>query len=116
MSDQSCLFCRIVKGEIPSTKVYSDESSYAFRDLNPKAPVHVLIVPKNHIASISDMTPDDEKTIGHLLHVAGQIAESEGVAEKGYRTVINTGENAGQSVFHIHVHLLGGRSLDWPPG
>jgi histidine triad (HIT) family protein len=116
MSEQSCLFCRIVAGEIPATEVYSDAKSVAFRDLNPKAPVHVLIVPRNHISSLSEMTTDDEQEIGHLLRVAGIIAQAEGIAETGYRTVINTGENAGQSVFHIHVHLLGGRGLAWPPG
>jgi len=116
MSEQSCLFCRIVAGEIPAKEVYSDETSIAFRDLNPKAPVHVLIVPRNHISSISEITSDDEQKIGHLFRVAGIIAQAEGISETGYRTVINTGENAGQSVFHIHVHLLGGRGLAWPPG
>jgi histidine triad (HIT) family protein len=116
MADQNCLFCKIVEGGIPAEVIYQDDQSVAFRDINPQAPVHVLIVPRKHVASLSKMTRDDETTVGHLFHVAGEIARQEGVADSGFRTVINTGEGAGQSVFHVHVHLLGGRGLHWPPG
>jgi histidine triad (HIT) family protein len=109
MSD--CLFCKIIKGDIPSTSVYRDEQTYAFRDINPTAPTHILIVPNKHIDSINMMIVDDEPMIGHLFSVAKQIAEQEGLAEKGYRLVVNTNAEAGQTVFHIHLHLLGGRQL-----
>jgi histidine triad (HIT) family protein len=116
MQDKSCLFCRIVADEIPAKKVYTDDHAVAFQDINPQAPVHTLIIPRNHIASLDTMGMEDETTIGHLLHVAAILAREEGIAETGYRTVVNTGEGAGQSVFHVHVHLLGGRQLGWPPG
>lgn len=116
MPETNCLFCRIIEGEVPAAIVYSDDQAIAFRDINPQAPTHVLVVPREHIASLSEMTRHDETTLGHLFHVAGEIARHEGIAEGGYRSVINTGEGAGQSVFHIHVHVLGGRPLHWPPG
>lgn len=111
----SCLFCRIIEGEIPATKVYEDESCIAFRDINPQAPTHVLVIPRKHIASIKDMTADDETLLGHVLMVCGEIAKQENLKD-GFRTVINTGEGVGQSVFHIHAHVLGGRPMAWPPG
>lgn len=109
MSD--CIFCKIIKGEIPSTGVYRDEQTYAFRDIAPAAPIHILIVPQKHIASVNELGADDEQTIGHLFSVAKQIAAQEGLSERGYRLVINTNAEAGQTVFHIHLHLLGGRQL-----
>ena len=109
MSD--CLFCKIIQGDIPSTSVYRDEQAYAFRDIQPAAPTHILIVPQRHIDSINAMTVADEQTIGHLFSIARQIAAQEGLAENGYRLVINTNADAGQTVFHIHLHLLGGRQL-----
>lgn len=109
MSD--CIFCKIVKGEIPSTNVYRDEQVTAFRDLSPAAPTHILIVPNKHIDSVNAMTADDEQLIGHLFFAAKQIAAQEGLAEDGFRLVINTNAHGGQTVFHIHLHLLGGRQL-----
>jgi histidine triad (HIT) family protein len=109
MSD--CIFCKIIKGEIPSTKVYSDEQATAFRDINPVTPTHILIVPNRHIDSINAMSAEDEQTVGYLFSVAKQIAAQEGIAEGGYRLVINTNADAGQTVFHIHLHLLGGRRM-----
>jgi histidine triad (HIT) family protein len=112
----NCLFCRIVAGEISSDIVYRDERSVAFRDINPQAPVHVLVIPQEHIESLDDASQRDEALLGHLLRVAARVANEEGLSETGYRTVINTGAGAGQSVFHLHVHVLGGRSFTWPPG
>ena len=109
MSD--CIFCKIVKGEIPSTNIYRDEQVTAFRDLSPAAPTHILIVPNKHIDSVNAMTVDDEQLIGHLFFAAKQIAAQEGLAEDGFRLVINTNAHGGQTVFHIHLHLLGGRQL-----
>jgi histidine triad (HIT) family protein len=109
MSD--CIFCKIINGEIPSTSVFRDEGTYAFRDIQPAAPTHILIVPTRHIDSINVMGESDEQTIGRLFTVAKQIAAQEGLAERGYRLVINTNADAGQTVFHIHLHLLGGRQL-----
>lgn len=106
-----CIFCKIVKGEIPSTSVYRDEHAYAFRDIQPAAPTHILIVPQRHIDSVNALSAEDEGTIGHLFTVAKQIAAQEGLSERGYRLVINTNAEAGQTVFHIHLHLLGGRQL-----
>jgi histidine triad (HIT) family protein len=111
----SCLFCRIVAGEIPSTPVYQDELSYAFADISPKAPVHILIIPRQHIASMADAGEGERALLGHLHFVAAEIARSHGLIN-GYRIVINTGEDGGQSVDHLHLHLLGGRHLTWPPG
>ena len=109
MSD--CIFCKIINGEIPSTSVFQDEQTYAFRDIAPAAPTHILIVPKQHIDSVNAMTEADEQVIGHLFNVARQIAAQEGLSEPGYRLIINTNANAGQTVFHIHLHLLGGMQL-----
>jgi len=110
-----CLFCKMVAGKIPAKKVYEDESVFAFRDINPQAPTHVLIVPKKHMIGLKEAQPEDAELIGHCQLVAAQIAREEGV-EEGYRTVYNVGRGAGQSVFHLHLHLLGGRHLSWPPG
>ncbi len=110
----SCLFCRIVRREIPAAIVWEDEHTLAFRDVDPKAPTHVLVIPKQHIASLNDTV--DAMAIGRLSIAAAEIAAAEGIAERGYRTVINTGAHAGQSVLHVHLHLLGGRALAWPPG
>ncbi len=106
-----CIFCKIISGDIPSTNVYKDDQVTAFRDINPAAPTHILIVPKKHIDSINVLTVDDEPLIGHLFFVAKQLAAQEGIAEPGYRLVINTGAEAGQTVFHVHLHLLGGRQM-----
>jgi histidine triad (HIT) family protein len=106
-----CIFCKIIAGEIPSTQVYADARVTAFRDINPVAPTHILIVPNQHIASINDLTPEHEATIGYLFTVAKVIAAQEGLAESGYRLTINTGPDGGQVVYHLHLHLLGGRKL-----
>ena len=111
----SCLFCKIVDGSIPSTAVYQDEQSYAFADIGPKAPVHILVIPREHIASLAEAGAHHPALLGHLLWVAAEIAREKGLA-KGYRVVINTGEDGGQTVEHLHLHLLGGRALSWPPG
>jgi histidine triad (HIT) family protein len=116
MADETCLFCRIIRGEIPSTKVYEDPLCYAFDDINPQAPTHVQIIPRKHVATLNDLVVEDEPMVGHLLTVAAQIAAARGISESGYRTVFNCNRAAGQSVYHIHLHLLGGRSLGWPPG
>lgn len=114
MSD--CLFCKFVRKELPTRVVFEDDSCLAFEDINPKAPVHVLLIPKKHIVSIETMAPEDATTLGHLTLISRQIAQSKNVHQSGYRVVINTGPDAGQSVFHIHLHLLGGRPMAWPPG
>ena len=111
----SCLFCKIVDGSIPSTAVYQDDQCYAFADIHPQAPVHVLIAPREHIVSLADTNPDDHPLLGHLLWAAAEIARAKGLP-KGYRVVVNTGPDGGQTVDHLHVHLLGGRPLAWPPG
>jgi len=116
MSGQDCLFCRIVDGEIPADIIYESELALAFRDINPQAPTHVLIIPRRHISTINDLNTGDEELVGSLYLAAKEIAQQEGLADDGYRVVMNCGEGAGQSVFHIHLHLLGGRSLNWPPG
>jgi histidine triad (HIT) family protein len=116
MAEQNCLFCKIAAGEIPAEVVHTDEQTIAFRDINPQAPTHVLVIPRRHIASLKDATPADEGVLGRLLLTAALVAREEGLAEGGYRTVINTGAGAGQSVFHIHAHVIGGRTLTWPPG
>ncbi len=116
MSGDSCIFCRIVEKKIPSKIVYDDGLSTAFEDINPQAPVHLLIVPKRHIPDIQSMTDNDRELIGHLFWVAAKIAAEKGLSGNGYRMVINNGAGAGQSVFHIHLHLLSGRSFHWPPG
>ncbi|HEX8143450.1 MAG TPA: histidine triad nucleotide-binding protein [Pyrinomonadaceae bacterium] len=114
--EQDCLFCRIVAGEMPSDITYQDERCIAFRDINAQAPVHLLVIPREHLDSLDDASQKDEATLGHLLRVAARVANEEGLSESGYRTVINTGAGAGQSVFHLHMHVLGGRPLSWPPG
>lgn len=106
-----CIFCKIIAGEIPSTNVYKDEQTTAFRDINPAAPTHILIVPNKHIDSANFLIADDEQLIGHLFTVAKNLAEKEGIAESGYRLLINTNQEGGQTVFHIHLHLLGGRQM-----
>ena len=111
-----CLFCKIRDGDIPAEIVYKDDDVFAFRDINPQAPIHVLIVPRKHIPTVNDIEPEDAGLIGSLFLAARKIAEEEGIAEEGYRLVMNTNMRAGQTVFHIHLHLLGGRSLTWPPG
>lgn len=111
-----CLFCKIINGEIPSAKVYEDDKVYAFRDIEPQAPVHVLIIPKEHIASANELTEENASVVGHIFAVAAKIAKDEGIAEGGYRIVNNCGEDGGQTVKHLHFHMLGGRSLQWPPG
>jgi histidine triad (HIT) family protein len=111
-----CLFCRIVAGEVPADAVYQDDRSMAFRDINPQAPTHLLVIPRDHIESLDDASQKDESLLGHLLRVAARVANEQGLSEGGYRTVINTGAGAGQSVFHLHLHVLGGRQLTWPPG
>ena len=111
-----CIFCKIVKKEIPSEIVYEDEEMLAFEDINPQAPVHILIIPKKHILMINDIEETDSKLIGDMVLTAKKIAVERGLAEKGYRLVFNNGKNAGQEVFHIHLHLLGGRKFGWPPG
>ncbi len=111
-----CLFCKIVEGEIPADIIYESDTAIAFRDINPQAPTHVLIIPRKHISTINDITAADQELIGTLFMAAKEIAAQEGIADSGYRVVMNCNEGAGQSVFHIHLHLLGGRGLGWPPG
>jgi len=115
-TERDCIFCKIVAGEIPAKLVYEDDRAVAFRDINPQAPTHVLVIPRSHIASLNEAGETDDALLGHLLLVAARVARAEGHAEGGYRTVINTGPDAGQSVFHVHVHVLAGRALTWPPG
>ncbi|HEV2416584.1 MAG TPA: histidine triad nucleotide-binding protein [Terriglobia bacterium] len=110
-----CIFCRIVQREIPAKIVFEDEAALAFEDIRPEAPVHLLVIPKQHIASLSEVTGADQDLIGHLFAVAGNLARERNL-EGGYRTVMNNGAGAGQTVFHLHVHLLGGRAFHWPPG
>ena len=111
-----CLFCKIVAGEIPAKIVYQDDQMVAFEDVDPKAPLHALIVPRRHIATLNDLAPDDDALVGSMLRRAAAIAGERGYAERGFRTVFNTNAEAGQSVFHIHLHVLAGRGLTWPPG
>ena len=112
----SCLFCRIVNREIPGSIVYEDDRVLAFNDINPQAPTHVLVVPKRHVETLNDLTPEDDGLVGELVRRAAAIARERGLSAGGYRTVFNTNRDAGQTVFHIHLHLLGGRSMKWPPG
>lgn len=111
----SCIFCKIVAGKIPSTAVYQDEDSYAFADLHPQAPTHVLLVPRKHIGSLADAKPEDTALLGRLLASAAEIARREGLGN-GWRVVINSGADGGQTVGHLHLHILGGRGMGWPPG
>ncbi|HMD76839.1 MAG TPA: histidine triad nucleotide-binding protein [Terracidiphilus sp.] len=115
MTDSNCPFCRIMRGELPSKKVYEDDHVYAFEDIHPKAPTHVLIIPKKHFAGLKEAEAADAEVIGRCHLVAAEIARQRKI-ENGYRTVLNVGPESGQSVFHLHVHLLGGRRLTWPPG
>ncbi|HYN85163.1 MAG TPA: histidine triad nucleotide-binding protein [Pyrinomonadaceae bacterium] len=113
----NCIFCKIVAGEIPAQVVYEDERAVAFRDINAQAPTHVLVIPRAHVASLAEASERGERELlGHVLDAAARVAAQEGLREGGYRTVINTGAGAGQSVFHLHAHVLGGRPLSWPPG
>ncbi len=114
MSD--CLFCKIAAGEIPAALVHQDEALMAFKEINPQAPLHVLIIPRRHIASLNDLTPGDDGLVGSMFRTAAALAKQHGYHERGYRTVFNTNREAGQTVFHIHLHLLAGRGLTWPPG
>ena len=111
-----CLFCKMVAGEIKPKTVYEDNEILAFQDINPQAPVHILVIPKKHLATLNDLGPEHSGLIGKLALTATQLARQTGIAESGYRTVMNCNADAGQSVFHIHLHLLGGRRLHWPPG
>jgi histidine triad (HIT) family protein len=111
-----CLFCNIAAGEIPSRKVFEDDELVAFEDINPRAPVHVLVIPRRHVATLNDVTPADDLVLGRLVRAGARIARDRGVAAGGYRLVFNCNADAGQSVWHVHVHVLGGRSLSWPPG
>lgn len=113
---KDCLFCRIVSKELSSKIVHEDDQTVAFEDINPQAPTHILIVPRKHIATLSDAAPEEAALLGHLQLVAAQVARERGIVESGYRVVINNGRGAGQSVFHLHLHLLGGRGMRWPPG
>lgn len=112
----NCLFCKMVSGEIKPKLVYDDADVLAFHDINPQASLHALVIPKRHIATLNDTRPEDAALLGKLMHVATQIAREANVAESGYRVVMNCNADAGQSVFHIHLHVLGGRHLRWPPG
>ena len=116
MSNENCPFCKILAGDIPAEIIYESDTAIGFRDINPKAPTHVLIIPRKHIATINDIEPDDQQVVGSLFTAAREIAEKEGHADAGYRVVMNCNESAGQTVFHIHLHLLAGRSFSWPPG
>lgn len=111
-----CLFCKIAAGEIPSTKVYEDELVYAFNDIDPQAPVHILIIPKNHISSADDITVDNSAVVAHIFEVAAKLAKENNLSADGYRIVTNIGEAGGQTVKHLHFHLMGGRNFTWPAG
>ena len=116
MNQQDCLFCKIKEGVIPSDKVYEDELCLAFRDINPQAPTHILIIPKEHIETIDDLQEKHKELSGHLILTAKKLAENEGFSNEGYRLVFNCKANGGQEVYHIHLHLFGGRKMSWPPG
>lgn len=111
----NCLFCKIIKGDIPSDKLYEDDDVYAFRDISPQAPVHFLVIPKKHISGPAEVGDEDDKVIGKMMRIGADIARQEGIGD-AFRMVFNNGEGAGQTVFHIHMHILGGRSMTWPPG
>ena len=113
---QDCIFCKIASGDIPADTVFEDDHVIAFRDLNPQAPSHILVIPRKHIATLNDVQPEDEVILGRMYGAACAIAVQEGLADAGYRTVVNCNEAGGQSVFHLHLHLLGGRMMHWPPG
>ena len=112
----TCLFCRIAEGAIPSQTLYRDDHIYAFHDIKPVAPAHVLVIPRRHISSLDDLTPNEDTLVGEMVRLASGIAHELGFKERGYRLVFNTGKDAGQTVFHIHLHVLAGRSMAWPPG
>ena len=114
--ENDCIFCDIATGKTDAKIVYEDDKAIAFDDINPQAPHHVLIVPREHMDSLNDVARGDEAIVGHLLRIASRIADQRGIGETGYRVVVNTGPGAGQSVLHLHAHLLGGRDLKWPPG
>ncbi|MGB0442294.1 MAG: histidine triad nucleotide-binding protein [Pseudohongiellaceae bacterium] len=111
-----CLFCKIISGDIPSNKVYSDDHVYAFHDINPAAPTHVLVIPRKHLSAVNDCSEEHEPLLGALMAAANRIVVQLGLEESGFRYVINTGSHGGQTVFHLHLHILGGRPLTWPPG
>ena len=113
---EHCIFCRIIRRETPGKIVYEDKTAVAIEDLHPQAPVHLLVLPRAHLERLDQMKAEDEKLIGHLFHVANSLARDRGIQSPGYRVVINNGAGAGQSVFHVHLHLLGGRVFHWPPG
>lgn len=113
---ENCIFCKIAAGNLPARIIHQDDQVTAFHDLHPQAPTHILVIPNRHIPSLNHASEDDEALLGHLFSVARQTAQSQGIAESGYRLVVNTGADAGQSVFHIHMHILGGRRMHWPPG
>ena len=113
---EGCLFCKIVNKEIPAAFIFEDDQIVAFSDINPKAPTHILIIPKEHFSSLNDIPEENKELLGHILLRARQIAQNIGLEEKGYRIVLNTGKDAGQAVFHLHFHLFGGRRMNWPPG
>jgi histidine triad (HIT) family protein len=112
----SCPFCRVIAGEASASVVYEDERLVAINDVNPQAPTHVLIIPRRHIATLNDLTPEDDGLVGEMFRRAAAIARQRGIADRGYRTLFNCNREAGQSIFHIHLHLVGGRRLGWPPG
>jgi histidine triad (HIT) family protein len=114
MSD--CLFCKIIAGHVPTAMAFQDDRLVAIRDINPQAPLHVLIIPRKHIATLNDLSPEDDALVGSMFRRAAALAKENGYHERGYRTVFNANREAGQSVFHIHLHLLAGRPLTWPPG
>ncbi len=116
MADSNCLFCKVLAGDLPADIIYESETAIGFRDINPQAPTHVLIIPRKHIATINEIADEDQSIVGSLYSAAREIAVSEGLTDEGYRAVMNCNEAAGQTVFHIHLHLLGGRPLGWPPG
>ena len=116
MSSADCLFCKISAGDVPADLVYESDEAIAFRDISPRAPTHVLIIPRQHIETINDLGPVDAALVGNLFLVAQQIAKDEGISDNGYRVVMNCNADAGQTVFHLHLHMLGGRQLNWPPG
>jgi histidine triad (HIT) family protein len=113
---ENCIFCKMVSGEIEPDVVYEDDDVLAFRDLNPQAPTHVLVIPKRHISTINDLEDVDAGLVGQLYLAAKEVARNDGISERGYRTVMNCNAEAGQSVFHVHLHVLGGRAMAWPPG
>jgi histidine triad (HIT) family protein len=115
-ADPACLFCRIVAGTVPANKVHEDDLVVAFRDIAPRAPTHILVIPRDHIASAADLTDTDGPMLGRLFATAAELARNEGIADAGYRLVSNVGRWGGQTVDHLHIHLLGGRSFSWPPG